>query len=235
MNDLSNLFMGFSGQCGRRSDAQLLRARRLAALAVPAALLFLTLPAAARADHEEGEAHEHEAREYVGVNRCRTCHKKADIGNQYGKWLESGHAKAYESLATDQAAAWAAEAGVADPLSDGRCVQCHVTAYGAPEGQVPKTFDRTAGVQCEACHGPGKDYRKKKVMMDRKLALSKGLILPKAEDCQACHNDKSPAWDPERYTRPDGAKVGFDFDQAFARIAHPVPEGYDPRASGEAD
>ena len=32
------------------------------------------------------------------------------------------------------------------------------------------------GVQCEACHGPGKDYAKKKVMIDPDLAREKGLV-----------------------------------------------------------
>jgi hypothetical protein len=197
-------------------------------LGAPAAILVLVFSTAASAEGSE-------AREYVGAKRCRTCHKKEDIGNQYGVWLESGHAKAHESLSSERAAKWAAAAGVADPLTDGKCLRCHVTAYGIPDDRVSRNFDRTAGVQCESCHGPGKDYRKKKIMMDRELAISKGLVLPKADDCQTCHNDESPAWDPERYTRPDGTKVGFDFDQALARIAHPVPEGYDPRASGEAD
>ena len=45
----------------------------------------------------------------------------------------------------------------------------------------------------------------------------------------------TPAWDPQRYTLADGSKVGFDYDQAVKAIAHPIPEGYDPKAHGEAD
>jgi hypothetical protein len=100
---------------------------------------------------------------------------------------------------------------------------------------VSRKFDRTAGVQCEACHGAGKDFRKKKIMMDRELAISKGLVPQTKEVCLACHNDESPAWDPERYTLEDRSKVGFDYDQAVAAIQHPIPEGYDPMADGEAD
>ncbi|MDH3520082.1 MAG: cytochrome c family protein [Myxococcales bacterium] len=215
------------------SCVRLWRARswRLAALGVPAALLVLVLPAAASADHDD----EHEGREYVGASKCKTCHKKDTIGNQYGKWLESRHAKAYETLASEQSAKWAAEAGVSDPQNDARCVKCHVTAYGVSQERLSMKFDRTQGVQCEACHGPGEDYRKKKIMMNRELALSKGLILPVEENCVTCHNEDSPAWNPERYTRADGSKVGFDFEQAAAAIAHPVPESYDPRGEGEAD
>jgi hypothetical protein len=101
--------------------------------------------------------------------------------------------------------------------------------------KVGVKFDRTQGVQCEACHGAGSGYRKKKIMMDRDRAVERGLVLQTEEVCTSCHNDESPAWDPERYTLADGSKQGFDFDQAVKLIAHPVPEGYDPMAEGEAD
>ncbi len=180
--------------------------------------------AAAAADHE-----------YAGFKKCRSCHKKEAIGNQIAKWEESKHAKAFETLASDQAKKWAADAGVSDPQTDEKCVKCHVTAHGVPDDMVSMKFDRTAGVQCEGCHGPGKDYRKKKIMIDQELAFSKGLVPQSEKVCFACHNDESPAWDPERYTRADGSKVGFDYDQAVKAIAHPVPEGYDPLAEGESD
>jgi hypothetical protein len=173
--------------------------------------------------------------EYVGAKKCKTCHKKEAIGNQYGWWLDSKHAKAFETLAGDQAREWGAEAGVEDPQTDPKCVKCHATAHDVPDEMVSSRFDRTGGVQCEACHGPGKDYRKKKIMIDRKLAESKGLIPQSEKVCVGCHNDESPAWDPERYTLADGTKGGFDYAQAAKAIAHPVPEGYDPSAEGEAD
>jgi hypothetical protein len=194
------------------------------ALFVLAAFSLVAGPAAA-AEHA-----------FVGVKKCKTCHGKEDIGNQYGVWLESKHAKAFETLGGEKAAKWAAEKGVDDPQTSEKCLACHVTAYGVPQERVSVRFDRTAGVQCEACHGAGKDYRKKKTMIDRELAESKGLV-PRSQlekVCLGCHKDESPAWKPDRYTRPDGTKVGFDYDQASEAIAHPVPEGYDPLA-GEAD
>jgi hypothetical protein len=172
---------------------------------------------------------------FVGYQKCRTCHKKEAIGNQFGVWLESRHAKAYETLGTEKAKKWGAEAGVDNPQTDDRCIKCHSTAHGVPDERVSKKFDRTAGVQCESCHGAGKDYKKKKIMMDRDKALEKGLIIPTAELCTGCHNDESPAWDEKAYTLADGSTAGFDFEQAVKKIAHPVPEGYDPAATGEAD
>jgi len=173
--------------------------------------------------------------EYVGYQKCKTCHNKEEIGNQFDIWRESRHAKAYETLGTDKAKKWAAEAGVSDPQTDDRCIKCHSTAHGVPDERVSRKFDRTAGVQCESCHGAGKDYKKKKIMMDRDKAIQKGLIIPTAELCTGCHNDESPAWDEKAYTLADGSTAGFDFDQAVKKIAHPVPESYDPAGTGEAD
>jgi hypothetical protein len=201
--------------------------------AIGFALLVIAFPLSRSAAADEVAADvEHE---FVGHNKCKTCHKKTDIGNQYGAWLESGHAKAFETLGTEKAKKWGAEVGVDDPQTDDRCIKCHSTAHGVPDDMVSKKFDRTAGVQCESCHGAGKDYRKKKVMIDRDKAIEKGLVIPTEEVCTKCHNDESPAWDQQRYTLADGSTVGFDYEQAAKKIAHPVPEGYDATATGEAD
>jgi hypothetical protein len=194
--------------------------------------LALLIPKLAAANGAAAAKGEHE---FAGHKKCKTCHKKAEIGNQFGAWLESGHAKAFETLGTEKAKKWGAEAGVDNPQTDDRCIKCHSTAHGVPDDMVSKKFDRTAGVQCESCHGAGKDYRKKKIMMDHDKAIANGLIVPTEAVCTKCHNDESPAWDPQRYTLADGSKVGFDFEQAAKTIAHPVPEGYDPAATGEAD
>lgn len=199
---------------------------RLTTIAI-AMMWLLTGPALAG-----GPVGEHK---YGGVKKCRSCHKKEPIGNQYGSWEKTGHATAFKTLSTDQAKEWATEAGVADPTTDEACVKCHVTAYGVPAERIGMKFKAEDGVQCEACHGAGTDYRKKKVMIDRDLAVEKGLILQSAEVCTTCHNDESPAWDPNRYKLADGSTSGFDYDQAVEAIAHPVPEGYDPMAEGESD
>jgi hypothetical protein len=203
-------------------------ARRIASI-----FLALTLsPLNAIAD--EGE-HEKEKHEFVGHKKCKSCHGKEAIGDQYDVWLNSKHSKAYGTLATEKAKKWGAEAGVEDPQTDEKCIKCHSTAHGVPDEMVSSRFDRTAGIQCEGCHGAGKDYRKKKIMIDRDQAIARGLLPQNEEICTSCHNDESPAWDPKRYTRADGGQVGFDYEQALKKIAHPVPEGYDPLAAGEAD
>lgn len=211
----------------KRLDNQM---KVLETLFVMFALLLPVSYVSAVSAEEPGQAHE-----YVGARKCKSCHGKEGIGNQYDSWLATSHAKALDTLATDEAKKWASEANIADPQNDEKCVKCHVTAYGVPAEQLGRKFDRTEGVQCEACHGAGKDYRKKKYMVDREVAESRGMIPQNADVCLGCHNDESPAWDPERYTLADGTKSGFDYDQAVAAIAHPVPEGYDPAAEDEAD
>jgi hypothetical protein len=73
------------------------------------------------------------------------------------------------------------------------------------------------------------------IMIDLDLAKSNDLVKPKAKDCVTCHNDERPARKPDRYSRDQGSKVGFDFDQAAKAIAHPAPEGCEAMAEGDAD
>jgi hypothetical protein len=219
------------GEIGSMDKARLVMWARTTCRLLSGVLLIAgsLLVAASGLASDDGE------HKFVGAKKCKTCHGKEKIGDQYAWWLDSKHAKARETLATDKAKEWAQERGVGDPQTAEDCLKCHVTAHGVPDEMVSKKFDRTLGVQCEACHGAGKDYRKKKIMIDRDLAIEKGLIIKSEEVCTACHNDDSPAWDPERYTRADGSKVGFDLDEAVKLIAHPVPEGYDPMEDAEAD
>jgi len=49
---------------------------------------------------------------YVGVGKCKMCHKSKAKGDQYGIWLKSAHSKAYETLASDESKAVAAKLGL---------------------------------------------------------------------------------------------------------------------------
>jgi hypothetical protein len=163
----------------------------------------------------------------VGAAKCKSCHKKELIGDLYGTWLEGPHHRAHATLANAESKRILAERGLegeATGLAD--CLRCHVTAYGVPADRIAYPVRPADGVQCEACHGPGRDYRKKKIMSDPDTAHRKGLWDSEgdASICTACHNEESPTFDPGRYTLPDGTTAGFDFEQAKARIAHPIPE-----------
>jgi hypothetical protein len=184
----------------------------------PLLLALLLTSSAARA---EDSVHD-----YVGVKKCQTCHKKELMGNQVGVWREHPHAAAVETLRSPQSLEVAQRLGIdGAPTEASECLRCHETAHGVAATWIAYDLVREDGVQCESCHGPGRDYRKKTIMSDRDEARAKGLWAPGEDSaiCTGCHNRESPTFDLERYMLPDGSKAGFDFDQALVRIAHPIP------------
>ncbi len=150
---------------------------------------------------------------YVGVKKCSMCHKSEAKGNQYGQWLSSKHAKAYERLASPEAQGTAKKAGVSgNPQEAPQCLKCHVTAYGVDESLLGDGFVVSDGVQCETCHGAGGDYLSLSVMKDKAKAVAAGLVIPTKETCIKCHNPESPSYKE------------FDFDKYSKEVAHPRPK-----------
>ena len=149
---------------------------------------------------------------YVGADSCKMCHKKAEKGDQYGSWKQSGHAGAYEVLASDKAKEIAVAKGIGNPQENGECLKCHVTGYGLDASRYEKKYTIEEGVACESCHGPGGDYKNIKIMKDVEQAKANGLIIPTEGTCSECHNEESPTFE------------GFDFEESYAEIAHPNPE-----------
>ncbi len=160
-------------------------------------------------EEKEGEKKEEKKEpqaEYVGAKKCKFCHKA-----EYESWLETQHAHALETLKPE------------DQKKDS-CIVCHVTGFGVADTIF-------AGVQCEACHGPGSLYKSMKIMHPKKykenpekqhqLALEAGLILPTEETCRGCHNEKSPTF------------KGFDFDSMFVAGVHDLPEEEEPTEEKE--
>jgi hypothetical protein len=164
---------------------------------------------------------------FVGVKKCASCHGKELIGDQVAAWRKDPHAAAFATLASERSLAIGREKGLSVPPQQApECLACHVTAHGVAPESIAYELAPADGVQCESCHGPGKDYRKKKVMSEPEEAAAAGLWNA-AEDgaiCTACHNPASPTWDPARFTRPDGTTAPFDFDVAKAQHTHPIPE-----------
>ena len=78
--------------------------------------------------------------------------------------MDGPHSKTYEVLATDKAKATAAKLGIDDPQTSGKCLKCHSTAYHWTEEVQTEKIPVEEGVSCEFCHGPGKNYKSKKVM-----------------------------------------------------------------------
>jgi hypothetical protein len=154
---------------------------------------------------------------YVGVQKCKNCHKAEEKGNQYGKWQETKHAHAFEALASPEAKKIAQERGIADPQQSEKCLKCHVTAFGLPEEHLDKKFDPKSGVQCETCHGPGEGHAKARMAAafqggDPKPAEGEIIRKPTEEVCRKCHNQESPYYKE------------FSFREFFSKISHRRPE-----------
>lgn len=99
--------------------------------------------------------------EYVGSKRCNECH-----ADQYTRWLDSGHARALDTLRSKQS----------DTKAD--CMGCHVTGHGQPGG-FPDGGDAVAHVGCESCHGPGSRHSEPE-------SPKTGTILALADKCDSC-------------------------------------------------
>ncbi len=170
-----------------------------------------------------------EKAKYVGVKKCKNCHAAENKGDQYGKWKQMKHSKAWETLAGEEAKKIAKEKGLGDPQKSDKCVKCHVTAFGAPDDKLAEGFDNTMGVQCEECHGPGEKHVKARLAAaaeedvgddifgleeedKERISLPEGEIsLPGKDKCLGCHNDESPTFEE------------FGFEEAKEQIAHPDP------------
>jgi hypothetical protein len=150
--------------------------------------------------------------EYVGASSCKICHRLAKYGDQYSIWENSAHARAYETLSTDKAKENGRKHGVDDPRKSIKCLKCHATAADAPPEAKEDSYKIEEGVTCEACHGPGSDYKSMSIMKDREKALANGLIIGDKETCLKCHI-------------PEGNDfyIEFDYERAWSSIAHPKP------------
>lgn len=145
------------------------------------------------ADECEEAKKEEVKHQYIGANKCKICHKKSGV---YESWEATPHATAWENL----------------PEAEQKKQELRqfYTTGTTEKGEL------LTGVQCEACHGPGSDYKKKSIMEDREKAVANGLIIPTKETCMTCHNEKAPA---------KLATVAKDFDmaKAMAKAVHILP------------
>ncbi len=152
------------------------------------------------------------AGDFVGAKRCRVCHMA-----QTKSWQETKMAKAFELLKPGVAAE-AKQSHDLDPnkdyTTDAACIGCHSTGYVEGGFESIAATPDLAGVTCEACHGAGGGYLKPNLMSlsnkeyKRADLLAAGLVVPTAETCQRCHNEKSPFYE------------GFDFEQRKAAGTH---------------
>lgn len=79
---------------------------------------------------------------YAGDTACKNCHVAA-----HEKWSSSRHGKAYETLRKINKA------------FDPECLACHVVGYNKQGGFISELdTPELKNVQCEVCHGAGKDH-----------------------------------------------------------------------------
>jgi hypothetical protein len=99
--------------------------------------------------------------EFVGASKCKMCHKV-----QYASWETTKHAKTTEVAKASTERTYEAS-----------CLKCHAT----------NATEDLPGVQCEACHGAGGDYKKMSIMKDVEAAKANGLNIPTQATCDGCH------------------------------------------------
>ncbi len=141
---------------------------------------------------------------YIGSKACKNCHSATSKGEQFQKWEASKHAKAFATLATEEAKKAAAERNIQDPQKSAECLQCHVTAYKEDPANLKKGFQPEAGVQCESCHGPGENHAKVRLAAAAeseqegyvKIPEDEIVASPPVKICLECHNEKSPSFKP---------------------------------------
>jgi hypothetical protein len=147
---------------------------------------------------------------YIGADKCKLCHNKPAKGDQYGKWLASGHAKALNSLGSQASLDYAKKNGIADPTKEAKCLKCHSTFDFVPANLRGGILAKE-GVSCESCHGPGSMYKSPAIMKSREQSMKNGLVLPDKALCLKCHNKENPFYKE------------FNFEAMYKKVDHQDP------------
>lgn len=134
--------------------------------------------------------------DYVGYKACISCHEDKVEG-----WKTTPHAHAFESLA---------QQGKEKQTTAG-CVECHVVAFEADGGFIDMAMTpELADVQCESCHGPGKNH------VESEGDTSLLTMTPSDASCRTCHTigqdrnfnfDHKKRWVHQKSTEPVQEKV----------------------------
>jgi hypothetical protein len=156
-----------------------------------------------------------DAAKTVGPNTCGECHKE-----ETAAWQESHHFKTFRDMPRNPKGKEIGEKmGIKRVNSAGLCLTCHYT--------VDSKEKPVAGISCESCHSPAKDWvkghgefsgksekteSKAEEEARWKLAESKGMIRPDnlyelAKNCYACH-----VVPQEDLVNKGGHKAGSDFE-----------------------
>jgi hypothetical protein len=104
---------------------------------------------------------------YVWAGACKDCHQ--DV---HDAWAKTKHSTTLNRLSTgDQQTA---------------CAGCHLTGSLTPIQEEGKVIN--AGVQCETCHGAGREHAESAAAGTPRAMPTK----PAQRLCEQCHNSQSP-------------------------------------------
>lgn len=140
--------------------------------AVRAVLKEYDLKVAALLNEEELKPPVHG--QYLGEGSCLECHQP-----YVDSWKATKHAGAFATLER------------VGKSKNPECVKCHVVGFGEDGGFLSlKATPHLANVQCESCHGPGREHAK-----------DFGPMRPVGKEvCLRCHTpENSPLFDYEKY------------------------------------
>jgi 2',3'-cyclic-nucleotide 2'-phosphodiesterase (5'-nucleotidase family) len=103
----------------------------------------------------------------AGSRSCKKCHPR-----QMNFWLQTGHARAWQTLADE------------DQQHNESCLPCHVTLPPSDQGQMADRDlllipDRLQEVGCETCHGPA--------LAHGKAPDTDKPMRPDEKICRQCH------------------------------------------------
>jgi cytochrome c554/c'-like protein len=164
--------------------------RKSFGFAALACVLFAATPSSAQAPTQSAATQ----KDIVGPTQCAKCHKlESEI------WQHTHHFASFRSMPRlPKATEISQKMGIArvrDP--DTICAKCHFTS-GTENGQLQVI----AGISCESCHGPGKNYIEvhpaKKGESQAQVAerlkkaasagmIQKDMIFKIAKNCYSCH------------------------------------------------
>jgi hypothetical protein len=154
------------------------------------------------------------AHDFVPVP-CTTCHKPQVA------WLRrdphSGSARPFLDGSAAQLAIAQRYGLSPEEMVKGNqiCMSCHGTVTANPNARVRN------GVDCQQCHGPGKDYRDSHQEEDYSRSLTRGMVdlktpATRARACSSCHY----ITDERLLSAGHTSGADFKLDERVTRIKH---------------